>query len=264
MIELSAALLHLVCRGGLLLACCTGAWAQPLTLLTEINPPLQTRLPNGELGGPGVEVVREIQRRVNNNDPITLVPWARGYRMVETQPNTALFVMARTASRNALFQWVGPFTETNYALYVKTDSPITLRNLADAKQLGSIGVYRDDARDQMLTQAGFANLDRTVENLTNARKLMMGRVDAFASSDSTIDDQMSAAGFARDSVREALSLMKVQTWLAFSRQTPESTVRAWADALESMKKDRTFDALMEAGMPGRKLPGRPITQFPDR
>lgn len=264
MVRRSPALHRLTILCGLLIAGPIAAWAQQLTILTELNPPTQIRLANGELGGPAVEVVREIQRRVHNTDRIELVPWARGYRLVETQPNTALFIMARTASRNPQFQWIGPFTEAAYALYVKADSGIVLRNLDDAKKLKSIGVYRDDARDQMLTQAGFTNLDRTVENISNVRKLMLGRVDAFASSSVAIDELLAQAGIARDSVREALALTRVQTWMAFSRQTPESTVRAWADALESMKKDRTFEAIMASGIPGWSPPGKPVTQFPDR
>lgn len=262
MVRRSSAVCRLTVLCGLLVAVHAASWAQQLTILTELNPPTQIKLPNGELGGPAVEVVREIQRRVNNTDPIDLVPWARGYRLVETQANTALFIMARTASRNPQFQWIGPFTEAAYALYVKADSKIVLRSLDDAKQLKSIGVYRDDARDQMLTQAGFTNLDRTVENISNLRKLMLGRVDAFASSNVAIDELLSRGGLARDSVREALPLMKVQTWLAFSRQTPEDTVRAWADALESMKKDKTFEGIMASGIPGWTPPGKPVTQFP--
>lgn len=262
MLRRTSLICRLTVQSILLLACQTAAWAQQLTILTEINPPTQIRQASGELGGPAVEVVREIQRRVNNTDPIVLVPWARGYRMLETQANTALFVMARTASRNAQFQWIGPFTEATHALYVKTDSGIVLKDLEDAKKLKSIGVYRDDARDQMLTQAGFTNLDRTVENTSNPKKLMLGRIDAFASSNVAIDELMSRAGLAPGSVRQALPLMKVQTWLAFSRQTPEGTVRAWADALESMRKDKTFETIMMSGIPGWTEPGKPVTSFP--
>ena len=264
MVRRTSALCRLICLCSLVLPSPLGAWAQSLTILTEINPPLQIKLANGEPGGPTVAVVREIQRRVNNTDPIELVPWARGYRAVETQANTALFVMARTASRDPQFQWVGPFTEAVYALYVKADSKIVLKDLDDAKQLKSIGVYRDDARDQLLTQAGFTNLDRTVDNSANVKKLMLGRIEAFASSNTAIEVLMASLGYPGDSVRAALPLTKIQTWMAFSKQTPESTVRAWADALEAMKKDKTFETIMVSGIPGWTPAGKAVTQFPER
>lgn len=237
------------------------ARAQAMTILTEINPPTQVQLPDGRVGGPAVEVVRELQRRVGNGDPIELVPWARGYRMLETQPNTALFVMARTAQRDPLFHWIGPFTEAVFALYVKSDSTLTLRSLDDAKMLRAIGVYRDDARDQLLTQAGFTNLDRSVENIANVRKLMLGRIEAIASSDTAIGELLERGGYPRNSVREALVLKRIQTWLALSKETPESTVRAWTEAFDSMRADRSFERLMSAGIPGWKAPEKPITQF---
>jgi polar amino acid transport system substrate-binding protein len=235
--------------------------ADPLNIYTEIAPPNQIKLPNGELGGRTVEVVREIQRRVKNTDPIQEVPWARGYRELERSRNTLLFVVARTGERNALFQWVGPITETAYTLYVKADSTVVLNNLEDAKRLKSIGVYRSDARDQMLTAAGFTNLDRTNDASTNAKKLMADRIDAFAASSVSIDGLLAAVGVPRESVREGLVFSRVQTWLAFSKDTPSNVVATWAGALDAMKKDKTFERMMKVGVPNWVPPSKPITEF---
>lgn len=235
--------------------------AQSLNIYTEIAPPNQIRLPNGELGGRVVEVVREIQRRINNTDPIQEVPWARGYRELERSPNAMLFLTARTADRNALFQWVGPLSETSFALYVRADASVTLNSLEDAKKLKSIGVYRSDARDQMLTAAGFTNLDRTNDASTNAKKLMADRIEAFAASSASIEGLLAAAGVPRESIREGLVFSRVQTWLAFSKETPASVVASWASALDAMKKDKTFERLMRVGAPGWVPPSKPITEF---
>jgi polar amino acid transport system substrate-binding protein len=237
------------------------AHAQSLNIYTEIAPPNQMRLPNGELGGRVVEVVREIQRRINNTDPIQEVPWARGYRELERSPNAMLFLTARTADRNTQFQWVGPFSETSFALYVKADASVALSSLEDAKKLKSIGVYRSDARDQMLTAAGFTNLDRTNDASTNAKKLMADRIDAFAASSASIDGLLAAAGVPRENVREGLVFSRVQTWLAFSKETPASVVAAWASALDAMKKDKSFEKLMKVGAPSWVPPSKPITEF---
>lgn len=242
----------------------TGAWAQQLTIVTELSVPYQVQLPSGELGGPNVELVREIQRRVKNSDSIQIVPWARGYKMLSEDPNTVLFTVARTAPRNALFQWVGPTNESVYSLFVKADSKLKLQSLDDARRLKAIGVYRADARDQILTQAGFTNLERTTNRVNNLKMLMADRVDAIAFSRASIDEVLEAAGFPRTAVREALAFHTVQIWIAFSKNTPETTVLAWADAFESMKQDKTFEKIMRSDLPGWKPPGKPITQFPSR
>lgn len=236
-------------------------WSQPLAILTELQPRTQIRLPNGEMGGPNVEVVREIQRRVGNSDPIKEVAWARGYHELSTTPNTLLFTVARTAQRNALFHWVGPINENVYGLYVKADSTLRLKNLEDAKALKLISVYRNDVRDQFLTQAGFTNLDRTSDEAANVKMLMAGRVQAIASSSSTIDDQMARAGVPREHVSLALPFVTAQTWLAFSKGATEKTIADWTQALESMKKDKSFEKIMKSGNPKWSPPTKPITEF---
>jgi ABC-type amino acid transport substrate-binding protein len=48
--------------------------SQNLTILCEDYPPAQYITPEGQLTGFAIEVVREIQARVGNADPIKLVP----------------------------------------------------------------------------------------------------------------------------------------------------------------------------------------------
>ena len=248
---------------GLAIASNSSAQDQALTILTEVAPPFQVKLPNGEMGGNFVEAVREIQRRVNNADPIKEVSWARGYQQLLTKPNTVLFGVARNAQRDPLFQWVGPFTEVVYGLYVRADAKFVLKTLDDAKQLKFISVYHDDVRDQLLTKAGFTNLDRTYDHTANVRKLMAGRIDAFASSNTFIDEQMATAGVPRNLVRQGLAIGAAQTWIAFSRETPAATVNAWRQALQAMKKDGTFERLMKKDNPTWTSPRVAVTEFRD-
>ncbi len=235
--------------------------AQPLTIYTEINSPVQFLGADGKLTGLAVEVVQEIQKRVGSKDPIKVVPWARGYQELLAKPGVALFSTARTAERNSLFQWVGPLVEVSFCFYVKADSKVTLKSLEEAKMLGAIGVYRDDARDLFLTKAGFANLERTIDNVANAKKLMAGRIDAFAAASLSVEDVMEAAGYKGADVREAMPFLKSQYFIAFSKETNPETVHAWNDALEAMKKDRTFERIYRTYYPRQPLPGPAITKF---
>jgi polar amino acid transport system substrate-binding protein len=235
--------------------------AQPLTIYTEINSPVQFLGTDGKLTGLAVEVVQEIQKRVGTKDPIQVVPWARGYQELLAKPSVVLFSTARTAERNSQFQWVGPLVEVSFCFYVKADSKVTLKTLEDAKQLGAIGVYRDDARDIFLTKAGFPNLERTIDNVANAKKLMAGRIDAFAAASLSVEDLMESAGYPFQDVRPALSFLKSQYFIAFSRETSEATVHAWGDALDAMKKDRTFERIYRKYYPRQPLPGPAITSF---
>lgn len=238
-----------------------GAFAQSLTIYCEDDPPNQMLGPDGQLTGMTVEVAAEIKKRIGNQDPIQMVPWARGYDEIQKIPNTVLFSMSRTAERNPLFHWVGPVLESSYGLFAKTDSRIVIRSLDDAKKLKRIGVYNADVRDTFLTQAGFRNLDRTNNNIQNFKKLMGDRIDVYASAPTSIEDEAKAAGFKASDVKNVFTFMHVQLYIALSRETPESTVKAWSDAFASMQKDGSFANIYRKYYPSLPLPGKAITDF---
>ena len=237
------------------------AFAQSLKIYTEENAPLQFKAPDGSLTGIAIDVVKEIQKRVGSKEPIELVPWARSYQELQTDPNVALFSTNRTAERNPLFQWVGPLDEVTHSFYVKADSKIVIKSMEDAKKLHTIGVYKDDVRDLVLTKAGFTNLDRATDNLTNVKKLMLGRLDAFAVSSGEIPDLAKGAGCKVTDMKEAFPFLKAQVFIAFSKKTPEATVKAWQDALDAMKKDKTFETIYRKYEPTKPLPGPAKTTF---
>lgn len=229
--------------------------APKINIFTEVDPPNQSQGVDGRLWGMSVEVVQEIQRRVGNTDAIAVVPWARGYANLQGGANTMLFTVARTEERDSAFKWVGPIDERLYALYVRADAPPGPNGLAEARNLGRIGVYRDDARDQILTKENFTNLDRTTESLANVRKLMAKRIDAFASSPSEIGDLLDRAGYRKEDVREALVFARMQGYIAFSKATPDEVVKPWETAFEAMKRDRAFDIIYRKYRPNQPLPG---------
>ena len=240
---------------------CGPMGAQSLTIYTELDPPNQVLGPSGKPEGMAVEVVQEIQRRVGNSDPITLVPWARGYLELQTHPHVVLFSTARTAERNAMFKWVGPINERRYFLYVKTGSKIVLHTLEDARKLRAIGVYKDDVRDLYLTAKGFTNLDRTIDNLNNIKKLMAGRVDAVVFSSVGLEDLARMAGCDSRDLKESLPLFSVQLYIAMSKDVPDATVAHWSQALRAMRRDRTFERIFRQYYPNLRLPGPELTKF---
>ena len=86
--------------------------AQPLLsadlkILTENLPPLNY-VKEGELVGPSVEIVKEIQRRVGSREKIQVYPWSRAYKIALEDENIVLFSTTHTKERDNKFKWVGP------------------------------------------------------------------------------------------------------------------------------------------------------------
>ena len=229
-----------------------------MQILCEDGPPFQIVEPDGPLTGMTVEVVRELQERVGNQDEIQVVPWARGYEEVLNTPNTMLFSMARTQERDALFYWVGPVAETTFGFYARADADLTITSLEDAKQVQAIGVYQNDVRDVFLTEAGFTNLDRSHAPVQNFRKLMEGRVELLAESDNAIADNAAANGYAPEDVKLLYVFMRSQLYIAISRQTDPAVARLWQEAFTGMQADGSLAAIYARYFPARPLPGPPV------
>lgn len=72
----------------------TPGLAQELTLITEEWAPFNFTF----LGKPtdsSVQVVEEIVRRLGRTERVQSMPWARGYKLALTKPNTVLFSTTR-------------------------------------------------------------------------------------------------------------------------------------------------------------------------
>lgn len=247
--------------GGAVLALALSVSAQTLAILCEDDRPAQFREDSGVLSGYTVELVREIQKRVGNRDEIQMVPWSRGYELLQKKPNVVLFQMSRTAERNALFNWVGPVQESVFGLYARADSKITLSSLEEAKRVGRIGVYLNDVRHQILAQAGFTNLVTSDNNINNVKQLMQGRIDLYASSSISYGIDATTAGFKPSDLKLILPFRRQQAYIAMSRAMPPTVVDSWNAALDAMRKDGSMEKLLTRFFPQSTLPGPAIADY---
>ena len=200
-------------------------------------------------GGMCVEIVREIQRRIGDTSPIQGVPWARGYKAVQVEPNVMLFSMARTAERENLVRWVGPLAVRKSVLVTLKASHIRLTNLEDAKKLKAIGIVTDEVRGQILRTAGFTNLNPTTSEQLNVKQLVAGAAEAFTSTDLNMVPVIKAAGYNPADFEVALAYDETPSCLAFSLGTSGTVIGRWDQALKEMRKDGTLQKILRPYLP---------------
>ena len=213
-----------------------------LRIYTENSPPA-SYLDHGKLKGRSVEIVREILHRLKLPDNIQTVPWARGYTLALTESDVALFSTTRLPQREKLFKWVGPLYSQTWGFYAKRDSAIKINSLAQAKTVSRIGTYYKDAKEQYLLANGFQNLVGTKKNLSNIRHLMDGSIDLWVSSDFNMPYLAKQAGINPDQLELVFPFKRVQNYIAFSIQSPDSLVNLWQQTLDELKQDGTYDRL---------------------
>ncbi len=230
----------------LLPAAMAGAAQAPeplLQVITEDSGP-GNRIENGKPAGYNVEVVREILKRVHHPDNIQVFPWARGYAMLQSETHVALFSTTRTPEREHLFKWVGPTNINTWVLYKKKGSKWRIAALDDAKKVGAIGVLRDDAKQKYLMDNGFTNIDPVNLGMQNAQKLLNGRIDLWFTANLGFAAETEKAGIAMAEFEPALVLRRNYLYVALSNDTPDATVHRWQAALDAMKKDGTYKAIL--------------------
>jgi polar amino acid transport system substrate-binding protein len=181
--------------------------AAELTIITEEFPPLNYT-ENGQLTGAMTDVVREITRRLGIADDMHVMPWARGYKRLLTEPNTVLFTTARTVARESLFHWVGPLHSARIELYARKSDPRQFDSIEAAMRGGAIATYRDDVREQMLKSLGFTNLDSSNSPHSDIRKLMSGRVDLWIFDNVGVQRVAHEAGIYPQEIKAVLTLQR--------------------------------------------------------
>lgn len=229
--------------------------AQGLQILTEEDPPYSLTGPDKKPTGYGVEIVTEIQKRVKNQDAISIYPWARAYDTIVKNPGVVVFTMSRTKEREPLFQWVGPIVENGWVFVAKKSSKLKITSLDDAKKLKSIGVVRDYAWDKYLVDQGFTNLDRVTSYVPNIKKIASDRIQAFVSSNLSYQHDLIEQGEKVDDYEVLMEFNTVQMYIAHSKENDKAMVQAWQTAFDDMKKDGTVARLLKKWVPEAKVPG---------
>jgi len=239
--------------------------AQPLfsaelTILTENLPPLNY-VKDGELVGPSIEIVKEIQRRVGSRDKIKVYPWARAYKMALKDENVVLFGTTHTKARENKFKWVGPLATKRDILVAKKGSGIEINNLDDAKKVSRIGTLRDDTRELLLKRHGFTNLEPVSDEQLNAQKLVLGRIDLWAYKIPGLRTVCELAGVDHNELIEVYHLREIDVSIAFSKKTSDSIVQKWKKAFDEMLADGTIMQIRRRW--NDKLPDDPFPEIND-
>ncbi len=225
----------------------TGLSAEELTLYTENGPPLNYKDKNGDMRGFVIEIIQEIQKRLNSNYKINMIPWVRAYKYVidPNSSNMALFSMTFTEERRNLFKWVGPVAQASWQFYAKADSTVVINNLDDARKVKAIGTYRKDVREVFLQTRGFTNLQSTAKSAQNIHKLLHGRITLwFTSNISSIGTAITEKiNFRR--IKPVYTFKPKGLYIAFHKNTSNAVVERWQQAYDEMKKDGTLKSIFQ-------------------
>ena len=232
---------------GLSWACCTltSLSAQTIQAVTEDAPPY-TYVEHGKVTGPVTEVVEQSLQRAGFKDyRVSLYPWARAYDLAQKQSHVLIFLIARTPAREAQFHWTGEIMKIEYHLYRWRGRSVEVPQL-DAARAYSIGVMRDDVRQQYLQSKGFTKLVVSAQPLDNFRKLVNGQVDLVPLTAGEVPSLCKEAAVDCAQLERVLTLHEASTglYMAYSRPTPPEVVERTRKAFEQLQAEGTVKRLL--------------------
>jgi len=221
--------------------------AEPIQVVTEDSS--YTYLQDGKVAGPATAIVETALQRAGLADyRIALYPWARAYDMALQQPNTLIFLIARTQAREQQFKWAGEFMRIEYHLYkLRSRRDVVVRNLDEARQF-AVGVMRDDVRQQYLQSRGFDKLVVSARNADSLRMLLDHKVHLLPLPENDVIRFCKEADVDPAALEKVLTLGEMTTgiYMAYSHTTPNETVARTRAAFDRLKADGTVARLMNS------------------
>lgn len=219
-----------------------------IVFMTEQYPPYNLEA-DGKLQGIAVDTLVEMLQRSGSSqtrENIEMLPWARGYKRVQSDPNTCLFSTTRTEEREDLFKWVGPIAPNTVSLIARKDRNIKIESEADLKNY-KIGTIRDDVAEQYLINAGIAldNMERVAKSILNIKKLNRERIDLWAYGENVAMWELKANGFDPADYEPVHELNRKELYFALNKQTPDAVIQEMQAVLDAMKADGEHGKILD-------------------
>jgi len=230
----------------LLVACNVTGTVPPvskeLRIITEVYPPYNFVDKDKNVTGQSTEIVQAILEKTDTQAEIEVMPLSEGLALSQKGPNVVIYSLNKTPQRESLFKWVGPIGHYEQAFYASKGSTLVLNVLEDAKNVKKIGVYKGDAGAQFLASQGFTNLDESITDVEALKKLMDGTVQLWLGNKEGLAITAEEAGVnPSDMVMLPTVVIRADLYTAFSKDIPDSTVKAWQSALDDLKQERDID-----------------------
>ena len=214
---------------------------QPIKVVAAEFPPLTTHA-GGQPRGVVLEVLREAGKRAGIALEFSFLPWQRAQLETQAKSDVLIIPFTRTPSREASYQWVAPVLEFHTVLVTLATPPSSIE---EARML-VVGYVRGTSFKDEAEQAGFPYVEESDDDLTNARKLKLGRIGAWITTDLMAHGVYRQAGYDPRELKYGPNLGPVKiSWVAASHDFPKETAKRIADAIVQMRSDGSYRAIVK-------------------
>jgi polar amino acid transport system substrate-binding protein len=233
----------------LLMLAASAARAAEVEIVTGDIPPYTFReTEDGPAKGVVVELVQAMARLVGHSGKMTFLPWKRAVAVAEHGKDGApvlIIPLNRSPEREPLFSWVTPLLKDDTVLVTKEGGKPRI----DAPQSAidyTVGVLLGSPLERELRDKGFKHVDVGVDEETNAKKLRLGRVDAWLVAAMVAPFVYGRLGYPTTELRYGATLRVNDLHLGATKTLPEPEAAKWRDAMAKLTKSGEVDRILKA------------------
>jgi len=191
-----------------------------------------------KLKGASVETLKLIWDNMGvPEQPIKLVPWARGYRSTASQPLTVLFSMIRTPERELAFKWVGPIFVNSLALIALNDFDQPINSFEDVAKYGVVTVRHDVSEISLLSKGYPSEKMISVTDQDQALKVLESkRADFMVVTYESMPALLAKNNSSLSAFKKIWTLGVNGNYYAFNRATPDTVITKFQTALDNVRE----------------------------
>jgi polar amino acid transport system substrate-binding protein len=210
--------------------------AEQIKIVTEDFAPYNY-IENNQLIGIHTSLIKEILSKTQTEAKFHVYPWARAYNMALQEKNTLIYSIARSKSREKLFQWVGPITPVTTCLFaLKSRVDIDFNELESAKKYTTV-TQMEGRTAHVLMDKGFKKKSlMRATSIENALKVLLnGRSDLLGYPELPIYHLIKQLGMEpHNVVKKTHCFTDAEMYMAFSLNTSIEIVELFQQALSEL------------------------------
>lgn len=222
------------------------------------DAPYSFKTPDGQLRGFGIELMREVLKRMGCTARFVEMPWARALVELEAGRLDLLPGALRKPEREQFAYFSRPMNRSPNVLFMhrKAASTYTVNKLADLMgtpfRLGAqIGVAYGPEFNALSSQTDFqARITPLAQRRHGWKMMEIGRLDGQIADEATALLELKQMGLANDIVRTQVVVSSEPALVAFSKAAMDMEfVEAFDKRLGQMLSDGSYRAIRERYLP---------------
>jgi len=213
-----------------------------IKVVTEYLSPFQIKKVDGSLGGFSTEIIHELFKLTDDTANITVMPWARAYKIAQSERNVLIFSIARTKHREDKFNWIGTLMRQKYYFWgVKERFPKNQYSMNELMPL-NIATIRNTNRHEYLLSNNFKKIHSLIHEEQQIKMLYENRTDLVIEAELSLFEMIKRYGISADSIKKVAEIpeLDAQLSVAFSKGTSAHLIKKYSDAFKALEKNGTI------------------------